>query len=233
MRTTISCSLWTLSLFHPFPSLSLLTVSILSRSCEEVFCMNMNTRWWDWRLVWVKVRRAAGEETGTKHCNQLIPGRHGSQDTTCPRSSDPFHIVTYYIKWVTTSWTHRTAKVVYTIGDSIISISFIVVITNTPRDLDIFEIIFFNALKALFLCRNKTCMKDINWTEVTQEYRIIMKITVAGWASCIYIAFTTVPYSTWYRRCGCSLPAPQSWPSSRSWCDTAGSPTSATKKKWL
>ena len=26
--------------------------------------------------------------------------------TVCPRSSDPFYIVTYYIKWVTTPWTH-------------------------------------------------------------------------------------------------------------------------------
>ena len=25
--------------------------------------------------------------------------------TVCPRSSDPFYIATYYIKWVTTSWT--------------------------------------------------------------------------------------------------------------------------------
>ena len=25
--------------------------------------------------------------------------------TICPRSSDPFNIVTYFIKWVTTSWT--------------------------------------------------------------------------------------------------------------------------------
>ena len=25
--------------------------------------------------------------------------------TVCPRSSAPFYIVTYYIKWVTTSWT--------------------------------------------------------------------------------------------------------------------------------
>ena len=25
--------------------------------------------------------------------------------TLCPRSSDPFHIVTYYVKWVTISWT--------------------------------------------------------------------------------------------------------------------------------
>ena len=28
--------------------------------------------------------------------------------TICPRSSDPFYIVTYYMKWVTTSWTHST-----------------------------------------------------------------------------------------------------------------------------
>ena len=26
--------------------------------------------------------------------------------TVCPRSSDPFYVVSYYIKWVTTSWTH-------------------------------------------------------------------------------------------------------------------------------
>ena len=26
--------------------------------------------------------------------------------TVCPGSSDPLYIVTYYIKWVTTSWTH-------------------------------------------------------------------------------------------------------------------------------
>ena len=25
--------------------------------------------------------------------------------TVCPRSSDPFYIIPYYIKWVTTSWT--------------------------------------------------------------------------------------------------------------------------------
>ena len=26
--------------------------------------------------------------------------------TVCPRSSDPFYIVSYYINWVNTSWTH-------------------------------------------------------------------------------------------------------------------------------
>ena len=26
----------------------------------------------------------------------------------CPGSSDPFYIVSYYIEWVTTSWTHGT-----------------------------------------------------------------------------------------------------------------------------
>ena len=28
----------------------------------------------------------------------------------CPRSSDPFYIVSYYIKWVTTSWTHSNSQ---------------------------------------------------------------------------------------------------------------------------
>ena len=31
-----------------------------------------------------------------------------SKDTICSGSSDPFYIVSYYIKWVTTSWTHST-----------------------------------------------------------------------------------------------------------------------------
>ena len=26
--------------------------------------------------------------------------------TVCPVSSDPFYVVTYYIKWVTTYWTY-------------------------------------------------------------------------------------------------------------------------------
>ena len=26
----------------------------------------------------------------------------------CPKRSDPFYVVSYYIKWVTTSWTHST-----------------------------------------------------------------------------------------------------------------------------
>ena len=26
--------------------------------------------------------------------------------TVCSKSSDPFYVVTYYIKWVTTSWTY-------------------------------------------------------------------------------------------------------------------------------
>ena len=28
--------------------------------------------------------------------------------TVCPRSSDPFYRVSYYINWVTTSWSHST-----------------------------------------------------------------------------------------------------------------------------
>ena len=31
-------------------------------------------------------------------------------NTICPRSSYPFYIVSYYIKWVTTSWTHSTGS---------------------------------------------------------------------------------------------------------------------------
>ena len=30
--------------------------------------------------------------------------------TVCPRSSDPFYIVSYDMKWVTTSWTYSTIR---------------------------------------------------------------------------------------------------------------------------
>ena len=32
-------------------------------------------------------------------------------NTIRPKSSDPFYIVTYYINWVTTSWTHSMVKI--------------------------------------------------------------------------------------------------------------------------
>ena len=33
--------------------------------------------------------------------------------TICPGSSYPFYIVTYYIEWVTTSWTHSRLQSYY------------------------------------------------------------------------------------------------------------------------
>ena len=30
--------------------------------------------------------------------------------TVCPRSSDPFYIVTYHIKWVTSLWTYSSKR---------------------------------------------------------------------------------------------------------------------------
>ena len=29
-------------------------------------------------------------------------------DTVCPKSLNPFYLVTYYIEWGKTSWTHST-----------------------------------------------------------------------------------------------------------------------------
>ena len=37
-------------------------------------------------------------------------GPEQKYDTVCPGGSDPFYIVSYYIKWVTTSWTHGTIR---------------------------------------------------------------------------------------------------------------------------
>ena len=34
------------------------------------------------------------------------PGLQHPSHTVCPSSSDPFYLVSYYVKWVTTSWTY-------------------------------------------------------------------------------------------------------------------------------
>ena len=36
--------------------------------------------------------------------------RDSTQSLTSPRSCYPFYIVTYFIKWITTSWTYSTCK---------------------------------------------------------------------------------------------------------------------------
>ena len=40
--------------------------------------------------------------------------------TVCPRSSDPFYVVTYYIKWATTSWTDSASIYWITAGPSLL-----------------------------------------------------------------------------------------------------------------
>ena len=63
--------------------------------------------------------------------------------TICPRSSAPFYIVSYYIKWVTTSWTHsiylKQEKKVYKID-----------IVNFPTFLRGWVTIFFFIYMASF-----------------------------------------------------------------------------------
>ena len=38
--------------------------------------------------------------------SRLVKGNMFFRYTVCPGSSDPFYIVSYYIQWVTTAWTH-------------------------------------------------------------------------------------------------------------------------------
>ena len=37
------------------------------------------------------------------------------RSTVCPRSSDPFHVVTYYIQWANTSWTDGSLNKIFVI----------------------------------------------------------------------------------------------------------------------
>ena len=46
----------------------------------------------------------------------------------CSRSSDPFYIVTYYIDWVTTSWTYSISYVFTVSLLCLLSVSYIMVV---------------------------------------------------------------------------------------------------------
>ena len=41
------------------------------------------------------------------------------EDTVCPKSSDPFYKVSYFIKWVTTSWTHSIWKILISANEKL------------------------------------------------------------------------------------------------------------------
>ena len=50
----------------------------------------------------------------TDAVKEIIATNPDSRRTTvCPRSSDPFYIVSYYIKWVTTSWRYSMRSLNY------------------------------------------------------------------------------------------------------------------------
>ena len=42
-------------------------------------------------------------------CNSTLHWYCPDHGTVCSGSSDPFYIVSYYIKWVTSSWTHSNS----------------------------------------------------------------------------------------------------------------------------
>ena len=40
----------------------------------------------------------------------MVQKKERDTHTLCPRRSNPFYIVCYYLKWVTTSWTDSTKR---------------------------------------------------------------------------------------------------------------------------
>ena len=51
-------------------------------------------------------RRVILKEKREDDIHAKMSTKRPENHTACPRSSDPFYVVTYYIKWVTSSWTH-------------------------------------------------------------------------------------------------------------------------------
>ena len=62
-------------------------------------------RWW-WSRPWCRQDCHVYIVTGCQ--STWFPLRFFFLNTICPGSSDPFFIVSYYIRWVNTSWTHST-----------------------------------------------------------------------------------------------------------------------------
>ena len=68
--------------------------------------------------------------------------------TVCPRSSGPFYVVTYYIEWVTTSWTDSMNNIIPGFIIQIYPIVLMVMLnissTVCPRSLDPIYIVIYN-----------------------------------------------------------------------------------------
>ena len=46
-------------------------------------------------------------------CDYMLRVFFSHKYTICPRSSDSFYIISYYIKWVTASWTYSSSVILY------------------------------------------------------------------------------------------------------------------------
>ena len=84
--------------------------------------------------------------------NVGFPGNH-TCNTVCPRSSDPFCVVTYCIKWVTTSWTYCISNYLVRITGMVAGEPYIVV-----RDGDTLR------KKNFFLDIDTRCFKTEEWS---------------------------------------------------------------------
>ena len=52
----------------------------------------------------MSIMHRVGESNRRRRRDEIFCTRENC--TVCPGSSDPFYLVSYYIKWVTTSWTY-------------------------------------------------------------------------------------------------------------------------------
>ena len=82
-KLSISCKLQIYGLYIPFASLYIFFVSIKIKLSFNELCMYI--------YVYIQLARLY-----VYICNIYIY-------TLCPRSSDPFYIITFYIKWITIS----------------------------------------------------------------------------------------------------------------------------------
>ena len=110
-------------------------------------------------------------------------------NTVCPRRSDPFYLVAYNIKWVTTSWTHSMYKTIFSAlnsyrilynGQKYCPSSYCDFYTICPRSSDPFYIVsYYTKLVTTSwthsMKSDKTC-----WAKYLKDYLLSKKACVSS-----------------------------------------------------
>ena len=86
------------------------TYIMSKKSCIVTYYIKSDNTSWTYSIVWEKLElklKGKIKKRERQEENRNLSWLY----TICPGSSYPFYIVSYYIKWVTPSWTHSSHQI--------------------------------------------------------------------------------------------------------------------------